>query len=250
MTSSWRRRRDRAGLAVGATLLVLAGAGSVLDGGRAGFTEAGAVAPGPVAAPAAAATARDRSPATSSPADPAGRPAGVDPAPRRTGLAAGGIRPDASFEPDRVRVPALGVDAPVVGETVDGRGALSLPDDPHTVGWWAAGAAPGAPVGTVVLAGHVDSERQGAGALFALAHTPVGARVVVSGPRGDATYVVQGRRRYDKRDLPWRALFGQDVEARLLLVTCGGDFDRATRHYTDNVVVYAVPVGAATPPSR
>jgi len=32
----------------------------------------------------------------------------------------------------------------------------------------AAGAAPGAPVGTVLLAGHVDSERQGAGALFAL----------------------------------------------------------------------------------
>jgi len=146
-------------------------------------------------------------------------------------------------------VSALGVDAPVVHEVVDGSGALSLPQDPRTVGWWGAGAAPGAPVGTVVLAGHVDSEQQGAGALYPLAGTPVGARVVVSGPRGEATYVVQARRRYAKDALPWRDLFRQDVEARLLLVTCGGDFDRATRHYSDNVVVYAVPLRAASPSS-
>ena len=146
-----------------------------------------------------------------------------------------------------MRVAALGVDAPVVREEVDGRGALSLPQDPRTVGWWGAGAAPGAPVGTIVLAGHVDSEQQGAGALYPLARTPVGARVVVSGPGGEATYVVQGRRRYAKDALPWRDLFRQDVEARLLLVTCGGDFDQETRHYSDNVVVYAVPLGAASP---
>ena len=104
-------------------------------------------------------------------------------------------------------------------------------------------------MGTIVLAGHVDSEQQGAGALYPLARTPVGARVVVSGPGGEATYVVQGRRRYAKDALPWRDLFRQDVEARLLLITCGGDFDRETRHYSDNVVVYAVPLGAATPSS-
>jgi len=31
--------------------------------------------------------------------------------------------------------------------------------------------------------------------------------------------------------------------------TCGGDFDRATRHYTDNVVVYAVPLQRTRPSS-
>ena len=38
-----------------------------------------------------------------------------------------------------------------------------------------------------------------------------------------------------------RDLFRQDVRARLLLVTCGGEFDRRTGHYERNVVVFAVP---------
>ena len=213
-------------------LLVASGTVAVRDGDRTAFTAAGTVPPAPAASP----TPRAQPP----------RPVRVGasrpyPAPRRTGIAAAGIRPDASFVPDRVRVAALGLDAPVVRESVDDGGALALPEDPRTVGWWGAGAAPGAPLGTIVLAGHVDSEQQGAGALFPLARTPVGARVVLSGPGGDASYVVQARRRFAKDDLPWRDLFRQDVGARLLLVTCGGEFNPATRHYTDNVVVYAVP---------
>jgi hypothetical protein len=234
-------------------LLLLAGVGVVQGGDRTRFTAAGTVptTPASVAAAAPVATA-PAAPATAAPPPPAPRrrePPRPAPAPRRTGIAAQGIRPDASFAPDRVRVAALGVDARVVREEVDAGGELSLPRDPRTVGWWGAGAAPGAPLGTIVLAGHVDSEQQGAGALYPLARTPLGATVVVSGPGGEATYVVQARRRYAKDALPWRDLFRQDVEARLLLVTCGGDFDRATRHYSDNVVVYAVPLGAASPSS-
>ena len=247
MHSSWRRRRDRAGLAVGTMLLLLAGVGVVQGGDRVGFTAAGTVPSTTSLTTPAPTTPTTAAPTTGAPRR--GGPPRSVPAPRRTGIAAKGIRPDASFAPDRVRVAALGVDAPVVREEVDGRGELSLPQDSRTVGWWGAGAAPGAPLGTIVLAGHVDSEQQGAGALYPLARTPVGARVVVSGPDGEAAYVVQARRRYAKEALPWRDLFRQDVEARLLLVTCGGDFDRATRHYSDNVVVYALPLSTAGPSS-
>jgi len=223
-------------------LLVVAGTAAVRADHRPAFTAAGTV-------PSVSVTPAPTPPEAAPPA-PAAASGRATPVPRRTGLAVTGIRPDASFVPDRVRVPALGVDAQAVRVSVGGSGALTLPGDPRTIGWWGAGAAPGAPLGTVVLAGHVDSEQQGAGALFPLARAPLGARVQVSGRDGDATYVVQARRRFAKGDLPWRDLFRQDVEARLLLVTCGGDFDRATRHYTDNVVVYAVPLGAAAPEVR
>ena len=36
-------------------------------------------------------------------------------------------------------------------------------------------------------------------------------------------------------------VFGPTPQPRLVLVTCGGSFDSARRHYADNVVVYALP---------
>ncbi len=46
---------------------------------------------------------------------------------------------------------------------------------------------------------------------------------------------------YPKNALPASEVFDQDTTSRLVLITCGGTFDWATRHYSDNVVVYALP---------
>lgn len=183
----------------------------------------------------------------------ASRPAAATVPPTRTaaspvdvsGTSAAGVLSDTSFVPLRLAVPALQVDAPVVPVGVDSGGGLTIPVDAHTVGWWSAGAAPGSPVGTILLAGHVDAAGQGPGALYRLATTPIGATVTLRGPGGTRSYVVRARRRYAKSELPWRTLFAQGRQPRLVLVTCGGDFDSRTRHYTDNVVVVATP-GPAT----
>ena len=152
------------------------------------------------------------------------------------------VAPDRSFRPTALRVPAIDVDAPVVSTRVDAAGALVVPESPREVGWWSGGAAPGAPYGTTLMAGHVDSAEEGLGSLVDLSRTPVGATVTVRGTGGSsATYRVVARRSYPKATLPWRDLFRQDVRARLLLVTCGGEFDRRTGHYERNVVVFAVP---------
>ena len=152
------------------------------------------------------------------------------------------MAPDRSFRPTALRVPAIDVDAPVVSTRVDAAGALVVPESPREVGWWSGGAAPGAPYGTTLMAGHVDSAEEGLGSLVDLSRTPVGATVTVRGTGGSsATYRVVARRSYPKATLPWRDLFRQDVRARLLLVTCGGEFDRRTGHYERNVVVFAVP---------
>jgi len=145
-------------------------------------------------------------------------------------------------EPSRVVLPTVGVDAAVRPESVQPDGQLAVPGDPHVVGWWAQGARPGSARGTVVLAGHVDTARDGAGALFHLGRLEPGAVVVLKTASGSLTYVVQAVRSYPKAALPVE-VFDRSGAPRLVLITCGGSFDRRTRHYADNIVVYALPYG-------
>jgi sortase (surface protein transpeptidase) len=117
--------------------------------------------------------------------------------------------------------------------------------DPHVLGWWRAGARPGAGAGTIVVDGHVDSWRRGFGALFRLRELRPGDAVRVRDAAGRwHSYRVMARRQYSKEQLPSRQVFAQQGRERLVLITCGGSFDRATRQYADNVVVYALPVRA------
>jgi hypothetical protein len=141
-----------------------------------------------------------------------------------------------------VQVPRIGVDAAVVPVTVQPDGLLAVPADVRTAGWWSAGAAARAPSGSVVLVGHVDSARQGPGIFFAIRTLLPGDRVILSSGDGrTAAYTVAARREYPKNVLPAEEVFDQDTPPRLVLVTCGGTFDPRTRHYSDNVVVYALP---------
>jgi len=148
----------------------------------------------------------------------------------------------ASRPPVRLHLPVLAVDAAVVPVDTDADGGLAIPADPAIVGWWRRGAAPGAPAGSVVLVGHVDTSAAGPGALFRAAALRPGDRVVLGTATGDLPYAVAAVRHYPKVALP-AEVFGVDGAPRLVLVTCGGTFDRRTRHYSDNVVVYAVPAG-------
>jgi hypothetical protein len=147
--------------------------------------------------------------------------------------------------PLRLRVPALAVDAPVVDVDVGADGRLGVPDDPRVVGWWRGGARPGAPAGSVVLDGHADTRADGPGALFELGRLRPGHQVFLRAATGELSFVVVAIRRYPKAELP-REVFDQAGPPRLVLISCGGQFDRRTRHYADNVVVYALPgTGAA-----
>jgi len=174
-------------------------------------------------------------PAAAAPSSPAG-PAAAAPAPSHTA---------APFTPTRLRVPRLGVDAPVVPVTVQPDGLLAVPGDVDTIGWWSAGAAAAASSGTVDLVGHVDSARQGPGpgAFFGLRTLQPGDRVILSSADDrTAAYTVVARRRYPKSALPSGEVFGQHTTPRLVLVTCGGPFEPSIGHYRDNIIVTATPL--------
>jgi len=144
--------------------------------------------------------------------------------------------------PVRLIAPGVHLTAPVrpVGVTA---GALDVPDDVHTLGWSQDGAAAGSRQGTVVVDGHVDSAGQGIGALASIARMRLGDRLTLNTAHSAFDYVVQARRHYPKDALP-TDLFTRTGPARLALITCGGPFNTTTRHYRDNIVLYATP----TPP--
>ena len=130
--------------------------------------------------------------------------------------------------------------AQVVPVGADG-GQLRIPESPRTVGWWVGSAPSGAAHGSTLLAGHVDSSRQGAGTFARLHELPLGTRIMLTDVFGARhAYLVTARRSYPKLALP-ADVFRTGGRPRLLLVTCGGPFDHARGRYRDNLVVYALP---------
>ena len=145
--------------------------------------------------------------------------------------------------PDRLRIPGLGVDAPVDAVGVRADGAMLIPEDVRRIGWYRFGSAPADGAGATVLAGHVDSKTQGLGALARLRELGVGDRVDLTLDSGTVVrYRVVGKQTLVKKRLPTEELFARDGAPRLVMVTCGGPFIPELSSYRDNVVVIAEPV--------
>ena len=141
--------------------------------------------------------------------------------------------------PARVRVPAIDVDHPLIPVGLNADGSMEIPHDVQEIGWYEVqGVLPGDD-GTAVLAGHVDSRSQGPGAFYDLRHLDVGDEVTISDGDLEQQWVVTARRSYDKDLIPIDDIFVDHGAPRLVLITCGGAFDRTARSYTDNIVVYA-----------
>jgi hypothetical protein len=158
------------------------------------------------------------------------------PAPSASASAADAVKPT------RVTVPRLGIDASIVGADIDlSDGTLGIPQNIDRVGWWRDGAAPGDNAGTILLAGHVDSAKRGAGAFYPLRSARTGDTITLTSDDGKARrYRVTSLRRMPKAELP-TSVFTRTGEKRLVLVTCGGTFDARAGHYRDNIVVTAKP---------
>jgi hypothetical protein len=144
--------------------------------------------------------------------------------------------------PIRISIPTLKVDAAVTPEGVDATGEMAIPEDIHTIGWYQWGSAPGASAGSIVMVGHVDSAKTGAGAFFPLRTIADGALITITTTDGTShDYRVIAREQFPKTTVPLSAIFDQSGPPRLVLATCGGAFDRATGSYLDNIVVTAQP---------
>jgi LPXTG-site transpeptidase (sortase) family protein len=147
--------------------------------------------------------------------------------------------------PTRIRIPAVGLDAPVTGLGLDGAGHLQAPpeEDRNLAGWYRGAVTPGQR-GTAILAGHVDT-RRGPAVFYSLGALHQGDRIEIARADGStAGFQIYAVEVYDKREFPDDRVYGQAGDAQLRLITCGGGFSERDG-YQGNVVAYAFLVDTA-----
>ena len=150
--------------------------------------------------------------------------------------------PAATVPPVRIQVPSVGIDITVEPAGVEADGVMEVPEDIRVAGWYQYGPGPGSPLGSTVITAHVDSFEQGLGPFAYLKEMPAGAEVIVTTADGmDYRYVVASVQNVEKKQLPLDQVFDRAGAPRLVLITCGGQFDQNVLNYSDNVVVIANP---------
>ncbi|MBK3630225.1 class F sortase [Streptomyces asoensis] len=141
--------------------------------------------------------------------------------------------------PNRVRIPAIRVDAPVmsVGLDTDGWVGAPPPEDPNLAGWFTGGVSPGEK-GTAVVVGHVDN-RLGPAVFYGLGALKKGNRVEVARADGKtAVFEIYGIEVFEKNNFPGDRVYASKGAPELRVITCGGGFSKANG-YDGNVVAFA-----------
>jgi sortase (surface protein transpeptidase) len=187
----------------------------------------------------APAQAQDAPPdASSTPTEQADQPA-ADATAAPTATVAPAATPVPRLTPARLVIQKLGVDATIVPVGEDEDGAMAAPSDPDTVAWWSEGFRLGGP-GNVVLAAHVDwgGRLRVFGWLRNLG--PGDSVEVFDDQGGDHRFVVEWSKYVDAEGAPVDEIFAGGERSELTLITCGGEFDHATRQYLSRLIVRAV----------
>jgi sortase family protein len=127
-------------------------------------------------------------------------------------------------------------------------GALAIPSDIKQAGWWDGGSKLGDPFGAVVIAAHVDSFTQGLGKFAQLLSMKPGDLVTLQSAHLTETFRVVAAGLVPKTSISATSdAFSPKGQPRLVLITCGGQFDPTRGGYQSNMVVVATAKQPAQP---
>ncbi|HEV2088765.1 MAG TPA: class F sortase [Cryptosporangiaceae bacterium] len=154
--------------------------------------------------------------------------------------------------PVALAVPAIGVKSRLLhlGQTADG--ALEVPGPGPAydqAAWYRYSPTPGV-LGPAIISGHVDSAANGPSVFFRLGSLRPRDTIHVTRADGSvAVFAVDQVRRFHKKGFPTQLVYGDTDHAALRLITCGGEFDRRSGDYLDNIVVMASLVRSSGGPA-
>ncbi|MEO3776955.1 class F sortase [Micromonospora sp. B11E3] len=147
--------------------------------------------------------------------------------------------------PTTISIPRIGVQASIMKLGTNPDGSVEVPplDQAQNAGWYSPGPSPGE-TGNAVIVGHVDSAKLGPAVFFELGAMQPGDVITVSRSDGrQVSFTVDAVKSYPKTEFPAEVVYGPNDQPGLRVVTCGGQFDRGSGSYLNNVIVFATMTG-------
>jgi len=141
--------------------------------------------------------------------------------------------------PQRLIIPSLSVDAAIQEVGITKSGAMGIPTNFSDVGWYKFGTVPGQR-GSAVIAGHKDNGLA-LPAIFNELHTlEENDSLYVKTESGSTIhFTIESIETYEYTALPLKRIYSDADTARLVLITCIGEWIKVERTYDKRLVVYA-----------
>jgi len=147
--------------------------------------------------------------------------------------------PNTAGIPIHIAIPAIGVHAAIEEVGLTALGAMDVPKDPNTTGWYSPGTRPGN-IGSAVIAGHVNSPTSANTVFTDLSSISVGDVITITGSDDvSRSFIVRLKKMYAADDDAEDIFTSHDGASHLNLITCAGNWDSALRSYTERLIVFA-----------
>lgn len=149
-----------------------------------------------------------------------------------------GVFSDSVAAPDRLIIPAIGVDAHVKSVGVDANGDMATPGNAVDVAWYMKGPRPGQ-AGSAVIDGHLNTKTVPQAVFYKLDELKAGDEVQVKTTEGQAlVFKVTAVKKYAENASGQEVFVSNDGKTHLNLITCTGDWVPEKHIYTERLVVF------------
>jgi LPXTG-site transpeptidase (sortase) family protein len=140
--------------------------------------------------------------------------------------------------PLRLKIPVINIDAPIESVGLTPSGAMDVPKNPDSVGWFELGPRPGNS-GSAVIDGHSGIWLNGRETVFNnVKKLRVGDKLSVEDDRGTTiSFVVRENRSFKPEADALSVFSSNDSKSHLNLITCE-NWNQASQTYTARLVIF------------
>jgi LPXTG-site transpeptidase (sortase) family protein len=143
-----------------------------------------------------------------------------------------------SFNPIKITIPKINVDAKVVEVGISKKGNMATPNNFTDVGWYKYGPMPGS-IGSAVIAGHVNNGLALPAVFFNLKNLTKGDDIYLTSSENKSMHFVVIKKEVYDFNSKADAVFADDSGRLLKLITCSGTWLEQYRTHNQRLVVIA-----------